>query len=57
MQRLIEIGRTGAPIESVVFRGADETHFTKPAPAAATNGGNGIDQPSPTPAITNTPPG
>src|SRR5581483_6636123 len=31
VQRLIEIGRTGAPIESVVFRGADETNFSQPA--------------------------
>jgi cell division protease FtsH len=59
VKRLIEIGRTGAPIESVVTRGADETRFSQPSPAAAAgNGGNGSDQPSPSPApaITNTPP-
>jgi cell division protease FtsH len=28
VSRLIEIGRTGAAADSVVFRGADETHFT-----------------------------
>jgi cell division protease FtsH len=56
VQRLIEIGRTGAPIESVVTRGADETRFTQPSPVGAGNGGNGADQPTPAPAITNTPP-
>jgi hypothetical protein len=28
VSRLIEIGRTGAAADSVVFRGADETRFT-----------------------------
>jgi cell division protease FtsH len=28
VSRLIEIGSSGAPVDSVVFRGADETHFT-----------------------------
>src|SRR3954465_10678100 len=45
VQRLIEIGRTGAPIESVVTRGADETRFSQPPPAVSGNGGNGIEQP------------
>ena len=49
---------SGAPIESVVTRGADETRFSQPPPAAAAgNGGNGVEEPSPAPAITNTPPG
>jgi cell division protease FtsH len=56
VQRLIEIGRTDAPLESVVTRGADETRFTKPPTAVAGNGGNGGKEPSPTPAITNIPP-
>ena len=57
--RLIEIGRTGAPIESVVTRGADETRFSQPSPAAAVagNGGNGADQPIPRPAIAHAHPG
>jgi cell division protease FtsH len=56
VQRLIEIGRTGAPIESVVTRGADEARFSRPSLAVAGNGGNGVEEPSPTPAITTTPP-
>ena len=60
VQRLIEIGRSGAPIESVVTRGADETRFSQPSPAATSgnggNAGNGADQPTPAPAITNIPP-
>jgi cell division protease FtsH len=62
VQRLIGIGRTGAPIESVVTRGADETRFSKPSPAVASNGGNGAEEPSPSPspapapAIIHTPP-
>ncbi|HEX2381237.1 MAG TPA: ATP-dependent zinc metalloprotease FtsH [Acidimicrobiales bacterium] len=57
VRRLIDIGRTGAPIESVVTRGADETRFSQPSAVAASgNGGNGVEEPSPAPAITNTPP-
>jgi cell division protease FtsH len=62
VQRLIGIGRTGAPIESVVTRGADESRFSKPSPAVASNGGNGAEEPSPSPspapapAIIHTPP-
>jgi cell division protease FtsH len=56
VQRLIEIARTDAPLESVVTRGADETRFSQRSPLAAGNGGNGGKEPSPAPAITNTPP-
>src|SRR3954470_24882501 len=53
VSRLIEIGRSGAPADSVVTRGADETHFTRRSdestPVHAGADGNGtatVEEPS-----------
>jgi len=60
VQRLIEIGRAGTPIESVVFRGADETRFTRrteqPAPSGNGGGNGAAETEEHKPAITRTPP-
>jgi cell division protease FtsH len=41
VQRLIDLGRTGAPLETVVTRGVDTSRFSQPAPYT----GNGEDLP------------
>jgi cell division protease FtsH len=41
VQRLIELGRTGAPPETVVTRGVDTSRFSQPSPYT----GNGDDEP------------
>jgi cell division protease FtsH len=49
VQRLIEIGRSGAPLESVVTRGIETKGFTEP-PATEPVGNGGGDFPAPQPA-------
>ena len=62
VQRLIGIGATGAPPETVVTRGADTTRFTEPTQYTGTNGGNGESgdpgdaEPAAARPITRTPP-
>jgi cell division protease FtsH len=63
VKRLIDIGRTGVPPESVVTRGADTTRFTEPSEYTGPNGddhtgaGNGDGEPAAAhQPITRTPP-
>jgi cell division protease FtsH len=59
VQRLIEVGRTGASPETVVTRGADATRFSQPAPYVGIgNGGteSGDGEPAGARPITRTPP-
>ncbi|MGI8662928.1 MAG: ATP-dependent zinc metalloprotease FtsH [Acidimicrobiales bacterium] len=60
VHRLVEIGGSGAPIETVTFRGADETRFNESAnrePAGAGAGAAGSSAPATSQASRATPPG
>ncbi|MEY2403306.1 MAG: cell division protease FtsH, partial [Acidimicrobiaceae bacterium] len=59
VQRLIELGRTGAPPDTVVTRGVDTSRFSQPSPY--TGNGEDLEEPAETPAyggrpISHTPP-
>src|SRR4051812_33245808 len=55
VQRLIDLGRTGAQPGTVVTRGADTTRFSQPA-AYTGNGGDAESEPAGARPITHTPP-
>jgi cell division protease FtsH len=55
VHRLVEIGSSGAPMEEVTFRGADETRFNESANREGAGNGQ-IAEPAPGEAVPATPP-
>jgi cell division protease FtsH len=56
VQRLIEVGNSGAPTEGVVTRGADASRFSEPSPYTGNGGSDAGAQPAGVRPITHTPP-